>query len=136
MKTWLGFSGILGIILFLFGVIGGLLLNGFKQPLIVSEIALGCVLIVVWFLTVGVRNIKEAGDVLKGRTARYGYNAVLYSLVFVALLVLVNWFVNRYDQRWDVTEQGAYSLAGQSVRVLEKVRAKIEVSCFGWRRWK
>jgi ABC-type uncharacterized transport system involved in gliding motility auxiliary subunit len=121
MRKTAGFWGILGAVMVLFGVIGGLLLGSFRQPLLIMHLVLGTVFLLSWIFAAGLKNVADARSMIRGRTARFGANAILYSLVFVGFLIVANWFANRYDRRWDLTEAGVFSLSSQSIQVIEKL---------------
>lgn len=126
MNKWLGFSGWLGLILFLFGLVGGFLTD-FRQPLMLAHIVLGLALLIVWFLAVGLRNISQTRQAVLGRRARYGYSLVVYAALFLLVLVTLNWIVSRHDRRWDTTREGVYSLAGQSEQVIRNLQAPLKL---------
>ncbi len=128
MEMVLRFFGYLGTVLVLFGVLGSVILGSFTgQPLIVAHLVLGVLCIAAWALTSGLGSLSQATAVISGRTARFGYNVVLYTVVFVGLLVVANVFSTMHDQRWDLTEQGVYSLSEKSVKVLEGLKAPIRI---------
>ncbi|MBX7143756.1 MAG: GldG family protein [Oligoflexia bacterium] len=127
MTRWYRFTGILGLVLFLFGIGGGLVLESFTQPLMLAHLLAGTILLITWFFLVGVRTAGQAGAVVRGRTVRYGTNAILYSVVFVGLLSVLNWWVNRHDKRWDLTESGVYSLSPQSVSVVQGLKRPLKI---------
>lgn len=130
MKRWSGLIGFIGLVVLAFGVAGGLVVNSFALPLIAAHLVAGVVLLVLWFCLFGVKNLGEAGEVALGRTARFSFNAGLYSVFFLALLVLVNWFVHRHDKRWDLTEQGVYSLSPASQQVLQNLKKPLKLVAF------
>lgn len=127
MTRWYRFTGILGLVLFLFGLGGGLVLESFTQPLMLAHLFAGAILLVAWFFLVGVRAAGQAGAVVRGRTVRYGTNAILYSVVFIGLLSVLNWWVNRHDKRWDLTEAGVYSLSPQSISVVQGLKRPLKI---------
>ncbi len=134
MSRWVRFSGLLGVVLLIFGVLGGLVL-GFGaqssvQILMLLHIVGGIGAIVFWFFVVGLHSLKEAEQAIKGRSARFGANVVLYSAVFIGLLVALNWLVNRHDMRWDLTEEGVYSLAPQSEKIIAGLKKPLKVVSF------
>jgi ABC-type uncharacterized transport system involved in gliding motility auxiliary subunit len=131
MNRWLRFAGILGIVLFLFGVSGGLVLGSFTQPLMLAHLLLGGVLLLVWFFAVGVRSASQAGAVIRGRQVRFGANALFYGLVFVGVLAVLNWYAHRHDRRWDLTEEGVYSLAPQTESVLKNLKKPLRLVAVG-----
>ena len=50
----------------------------------------------------------------RGQQVLTGANFALYTLIVIALIVLVNWFVDRHDTRWDMTPNKKYSLSEQT----------------------
>jgi len=55
-----------------------------------------------------------------GRSQRIlrGTNLAVYTLVAVAILVMVNWFSNEHVKRWDLTKNQRFSLSPQTVKLL------------------
>lgn len=134
MNRWVRFSGILGVVLLIFGVLGGLVL-GFGaqssvQILMLMHIVVGIGAIIFWFFVVGLHSVKEAEQAIKGRSARFGANVILYAAVFVALLVALNWLANRHDKRWDLTEEGVYSLAPETEKILSGLKKPLKIVSF------
>ncbi|MEY4668879.1 MAG: hypothetical protein RL518_1578 [Pseudomonadota bacterium] len=120
METTLRFSGYIGSVLLAFGVLGSLIVGSFtSQPLVVLQLILGGLFLILWIVTSGVSSLSKATQVIAGRSARFGYNAVLYTVVFIGLVVVANVFVIQNNQRWDLTEEGVYSLSEKSVNVVK-----------------
>jgi ABC-type uncharacterized transport system involved in gliding motility auxiliary subunit len=122
MERWIRFSGIIGLVLLAFGFIGSMIIDSFENPLLLLHLLLGVVLLVVWFVVSGVKNLREAGGYIRGRGARFGASAIVYSALFIGIVVAVNWLANRHNKRWDLTEEGAYSLSDQTTRVLSALK--------------
>lgn len=130
MNRWIRFAGILGLVLFLFGTAGSFLVGSFTEPLLLAHLLGGFALLVIWFLLSGVQNLSSAGGVIKGRTTRFGASAVAATAFFLGILVAVNWFANRYNKRWDLTEQNVYSLADQSSRTVDALKKPLKLVGF------
>lgn len=72
-------------------------------------------------------------DLISGRGGRRvleGANLAVYTLVVVALIVLVNWFVDRHDQRWDLTPNKKYSLSDQTKKILRDLNRDVTIYVF------
>jgi ABC-type uncharacterized transport system involved in gliding motility auxiliary subunit len=72
-------------------------------------------------------------DLISGRGGRRvleGANLAVYTLVVGALIVLVNWFVDRHDQRWDLTPNKKYSLSDQTKKILKDLNRDVTVYVF------
>jgi hypothetical protein len=122
------FCGVVGVVVLLFGVLGTLLLGSTGAHfLVITHLVLGGALLAVWFFTSGLKNVGQAGAVISGRTARFGYNVAAYTTVFVGLLVVINLFAKWNNKRWDFTEQGVYSLAEKSRQMVERLEKPLKL---------
>jgi ABC-type uncharacterized transport system involved in gliding motility auxiliary subunit len=119
METALRFCGYFGAVLVLFGVLGAVLVGSFvAQPLLLLHLVVGVLCLVVWGLTSGMASVHKATSMMSGRTARFGAHALVYSLVAAGLIVVGNILVSMNEKRWDLTEQGVYSLSPKSAKVV------------------
>ena len=59
-----------------------------------------------------------------------GANLALYTLIGIAIIVLVNWFVNQHDKRWDLTPNQEYSLSPQSKKILQGLKQNVTIYAF------
>jgi len=59
-----------------------------------------------------------------------GANLALYTLIGIAIIVLVNWFVNRHDKRWDLTPNHEFSLSPQSKKILKGLKQNVTIYAF------
>ena len=64
------------------------------------------------------------------RSTKYGASAAVYSILFIGILVLVNYLSTRHHHRFDVTEANIYSLSQQSQNVLRQLDKKLEIDAF------
>jgi ABC-type uncharacterized transport system involved in gliding motility auxiliary subunit len=72
-------------------------------------------------------------DRVSGRSGQQmltGANFALYSVIVIALIVLVNWFVNNHDHRWDMTPNKRYSLSDQSRKILRELNRDVTIYAF------
>lgn len=128
METALRFCGYIGSILILFGILGGVIVGSFiEQPLLFMHLLVGALCIGAWVVTSGVKSLTQARQVVTGRTARFGFNAVLYTVVFVGLLVVANIFCILNEKRWDLTEQGVYSLSDKSAKIVAGLQKPVKI---------
>jgi ABC-type uncharacterized transport system involved in gliding motility auxiliary subunit len=66
-----------------------------------------------------------------GRRVLEGTNFVIYTLVGVAILVALNFYVNRYfSKRWDLTPNKKFSLSPQSVKILKNLDRNVTIYDF------
>lgn len=130
MNRWLRFSGVFGVVVFLFGAIAAFVVGSFTQTLVLVHLFLGIACVVAWFVVAGAKNLGETGAALQGRTARYGYNAALYIVIFVGLIGVIDWFSVKYDRRWDLTQEGVYSISTQSENVIRGIKKPLKLVSF------
>jgi len=72
-------------------------------------------------------------DRIAGRSGQQvltGVNFVIYGLIVIALIVLVNWFVNNHDKRWDMTPNKKYSLSEQTRKILKDLSKDVTIYAF------
>lgn len=67
---------------------------------------------------------------LTRRGARYGSNAVVMSVAFIGILILLNYLAGRYHYRYDATELKEHTLSPQSVQVLAEVDKPVAIIGF------
>ncbi len=72
----------------------------------------------------------KAWGALRSRESVYGSNAVLISVVFIGILVVVNVFANRFHQRWDLTAQRDFSLSDATLKQLRELPAPVHATAF------
>jgi gliding motility-associatede transport system auxiliary component len=65
-----------------------------------------------------------------GRRILQGANLALYTLIGIAIVVLVNWYVNRHDKSWDLTPNQEYSLSPQSKKILRGLKQNVTIYAF------
>ncbi len=67
---------------------------------------------------------------LTGRQARYGSNALILTVAFVGILVVINFLVYKNTKRWDLTADQSNTLAKESVDVLKTLPDKVTAKAF------
>lgn len=129
MKKWIAFAGIGGLVLLLFGVIGGFVVEfrGIAMLLPGLHLAAGALLVALWFIGAGIGNIKSA---LFGRSTQYGAVAVLSSVLFIGIAIAANWIASQHNSQWDLTEEGVYSISDQSKQVIKSLTSPLKVVVF------
>jgi ABC-type uncharacterized transport system involved in gliding motility auxiliary subunit len=125
IKSYSSYVALGGAVLIVAGLV--ILLVGGKLAL-QNEIplAVGVILLAVSVLL----NPSQALQVITGRQARYGGNALLISLTFIAILGFVNFLSSRYHARVDLTESKQYSLSPQSIQVLKALDNPVKITAF------
>lgn len=128
MEIALRFCGYIGATLILFGVLGAVVVGSFvSQPILMLHLVVGVLCLVVWGLTSGLESFTRARGVVTGRTARFGAHALAYSVIALGLLIVANIFVALNEKRWDLTEQGVYSLSPKSAKVVAGLDQRVRI---------
>jgi ABC-type uncharacterized transport system involved in gliding motility auxiliary subunit len=72
----------------------------------------------------------RARRALTGRQARYGSNALVISLAFLGILIVINYLVVNNNKRWDLTEDKQNSLAQETLDTLKALPEPVHVQAF------
>ncbi len=73
---------------------------------------------------------SSLSDFLKQRSTRYGAGALLYSILFVSVVVMINFMGARYNKRFDMSVEGVNSLSPQSREVLDRLDEDVTIDAF------
>ena len=84
----------------------------------------------VLFLVTVAFNWREGASILGRRGTRYGASAALLIVIALGVAVLANAVSLRYNARWDLTENKRHSLSPQTVKLLQALKAPVEVIGF------
>lgn len=116
----------LGAIVLIFGVIAGLITGTWTSLYVLAHLILGSMMLGLYLFT----HIDTLRDSMGGRQAKYGTNAVIYTFLTIGVIVAVNYVAAQREWRWDVTEDGIFSLAPQTTQLLEGLSEEILVTGF------
>lgn len=92
------------------------------------QISLG--LVVVGLALFALLDPDRVRQMLTGRQARYGSNALVLSLAFVGIIIIINYLVYQNPKRWDLTEDKQYTLAPETVAALESLQQPVLAKAF------
>lgn len=92
------------------------------------QISLG--LFVIGLAVYVVLDPDEIRKLLTGRQARYGSNALIITLAFLGILVVVNYLAYKNTKRWDLTADQSNTLAKETVDVLKSLPGKVVAKAF------
>ena len=125
MKNLVGFLGWLGVAL-----VGVALYLKYTQPeleiLYKSLAAAGFLVTAIYAFT----QRRDLGRSFQGRGAQYGSIAAGSVLVFLGILVAINWISNRQNKRWDLTESKEFSLSDQTKQIVTSLKAPLKIKVF------
>lgn len=73
---------------------------------------------------------RDVATFYKGRSAQYGTMSIVSIVVFLGILVAVNYLGIRQNKRWDFTANQVYSLSDQTIKVLQTLDAPVTFVVF------
>lgn len=121
------------------GVIGAVLaVGGFIAYSIVPEklwlitlcegLALACLMVF------GVAHFQRLKTFSARRSTRLGFHSILTVVLFVGILVIINFLSARHAKRWDFSETQHFTLAPQTHRVLRGLNRDVKITVFAQER--
>ncbi len=125
MKRVVGLLGWLGVVLVLAAVVLRFIrpeLQEWTQRLAMAGL-----------VVVGLYSLSQWRDIARsfqGRNVRYGSIAAGSVILFLAILVAINWIANRQNQRWDLTEGSQFSLSDQTRQILRSLDQPVVIKAF------
>lgn len=75
-------------------------------------------------------NFRAVAAFSKTRSARHGANSLLVTILFTAILVVVQAISVRNTHRYDLTRNKRFTLSEQTVNLLERVRGEVKITGF------
>ena len=125
--------GITGLILLFFGALSHWLSYNPAEGFFASfgwysllHLAAGVACVIAYFT----RGSGSLSEFLRQRSTKYGFNALVYSLFFLALFVMINFLGVRYHKRFDVSSTGVNSLSEQSRKILDGLEEPVQIDAF------
>jgi ABC-type uncharacterized transport system involved in gliding motility auxiliary subunit len=73
---------------------------------------------------------ESFGTFLGERSTKFGANAAIYSVLFIGILVMVNFLAARHPRRFDTTEAGVYSLSPESIKYVKDLDRDLDLMAF------
>ena len=118
----------------LFALVQGTAKLGLYTPANASTLpqwtAISAGVLVLGLAVYSILNPDSVRRFISGRQARYGSNALVMSIAFVGILVVVNVLVYQNPKTWDWTEGKQHTLAPQSIQALNTLPAKVTAIAF------
>jgi len=92
------------------------------------QICLALVLIgLALFVLLDPQRVRQG---LTGRQARYGSNAILLSIAFIGIVVVINYLFFKNPQRWDLTEDQQNTLAPETIDTIKSMPEPVKFLAF------
>ncbi len=123
MQRSMASAGLIGLVFLFFALIA--YLTGARLYFLFN-LVLGVLAIVLWATS----SRETFGSLMGHRATRYGANALVYSIAFVALLVAINYIFAIHHRRFDLTSERVFSLSPQSVKVVSALKHPLKLYGF------
>src|SRR5215471_3998519 len=127
MRRTSALTGLLGLVLLAFGIIGYALTSGGVARLFIFINLIGGAFAIIGWLTA---SWGRLGELAGSRSTRYGANAALYSSAFIGLLIAINYLAARYPRQFDLTTERVFSLSPQSLNVVKNLQHPLHLYGF------
>lgn len=69
-------------------------------------------------------------NTVAARQARFGATAALYTIIIVAVLVMVNWLANRYNKTVDTTSNKRFTLSQETKKIVKDLKSDATITYF------
>lgn len=97
------------------------------DPWSLTPLAVGILLVLAYMFA----NFNELVVKMSGRSARQGFNSAVMIIITLAIFCFLQVILTRHNKRFDMTESGKYSLAPQTIQILENLKQPISIT-FLW----
>lgn len=122
---WSAIAAIVGVIAFAGGGILYLTIDEISD-FSITVLVIGLALLLLAL----VLSPRAVAIFLVGRQGRYGSNVLIMTVAFFVIVILVNFLVFRSPTRVDVTATRVFTLAPQTIKVLEELDTPVRASAF------
>jgi ABC-type uncharacterized transport system involved in gliding motility auxiliary subunit len=123
MRRTSALTGLLGLVLLGFGIIGYALTGGSVARLFIFINLIGGAFALIGWLTA---SWGRLGELAGSRSTRYGANAALYSAAFIGLLIAINYLAARHPHQFDLTAEKVFSLSPQSSNIVKNLKQPLK----------
>ncbi len=96
-----------------------------KPETIPQAIAVSAAVLVLGLAIYGILNPDGVRRFFSGRQAHYGSNALVMTLAFLGILLVINLLVYQNPKSWDFTEDKQHTLAPQTIQALSALPEKV-----------
>src|SRR5437868_3658739 len=72
--------------------------------------------------------LAKTKKVLAARQTRFGATATLYTVIVIAVLVMVNWLGNRYNKSYDTTSNKRFTLSQETKKIVQGLKSNATIT--------
>lgn len=99
--------------------------RSFNLPLQIS-----LALIVVGLAAYALMDPHHLREILTGRQARYSSNAVVLTIAFIGIVIVINYLAYKNPVRWDLTEDKQHTLSKETLETLNSLKEPVKVEAY------
>lgn len=121
--------GLIGLVLLTFAALAAAF-TGVQTTIDLAYVVANAVAGVFCLIAYVSAGLEQFRTMVTERSTRYGTNVVLGSIVFLAILGVLNYLGARHSKRFDLTEQKVYSLSEQSINVVKNLQQELKLLAF------
>lgn len=118
--------GVFGLILVCFGALGGVIGGAWNSLYVLVHLIGGASMLALFIFT----QVEDLRESVSGRRTQYATNTVVYTVLTLAVVVMVNFMGVRNPFRYDATEEGVFSIAPQTATLLDGLSEDVQVLAF------
>src|SRR5436853_7006799 len=67
-------------------------------------------------------------NILAARQTRFGATATLYTIIIIAVLVMLNWLGNRYNKSYDTTSNKRFTLSQETKKIVNGLKTNATIT--------
>ncbi len=128
IRRFARFFGIVGVVFLVFGGLSGVLLAYDEFHFVPIHLILGLIFLVLFVLGGGLHILTSAAS---KKATTFGFNTTIYTAFFLGILIVGNYIASRHSfLNYDSTEQKAFTLAPQTLKVLATLQKPVVVRAF------
>ncbi len=125
LKNILKIYAIIGLIVLIIGIIFGIALGTFTLYIIIP-MTLGLIGILAYIIFC----FEEIRNMFNLKSTRYNLNQIILVLSVLLLLIMLNFLSSRHHHRFDLTFSKRFSLAPQTIKILQQLKTPIHLIGF------
>lgn len=74
----------------------------------------------------------KSKDTVAARQARYGATALLYTIIVIAVLIIINWLAQmpRFNKTFDTTSNKRFTLSQETLKILKNLKSDATITYF------
>jgi ABC-type uncharacterized transport system involved in gliding motility auxiliary subunit len=91
---------------------------------------IGIGLVIIGFAIFALLDPQKLREFFTGKDFKYGSNMAIFCLAILGILVVLNFLANKYDPKWDLTEDKLNTMTDQSIEIVQSLPSKVEAIGF------